>query len=304
MKQAITVAELIALLESGEPNVLIDTHPPEYFQQAHLPGASNACVYEMTFLDTVAGIVASPDTPIVVYGSSDRSQAGVVACRKLAEAGYRNVRELSGGLKAWQTAGIGLEPDAVCHDETPAALRDGTYHLDTKASRLEWIGRNLNNRHYGIISVAEGSVKIAGGLISGGSVTLDMHSIVNLDLRDEAYNRMLISHLKSDDFFHVERYPTATFRLDSSKTIPEAAPGSPGQIVTGSLELKGSSNQLSFPVEIAAQENGHIKAHAAFDIDRTRWGVLYGSGRFFEKLGMHLVSDTISIELFLVTEPA
>ena len=303
MKPRVTAEELIALRKSGEKIVLIDTHPPEYFEQSHLPGACNACVYEMAFLDRVAGIVTSLDTPIVVYGSSDRSQAGAVACRKLTEAGYLNVRELAGGLETWQIAGIGLEPGSAGFLEAKPVLRDGAYRLDTTASRLEWIGRNLNNRHYGIISITEGALEIRGGLISEGFVTLDMNSIVNRDLQDENYNRMLISHLKSDDFFHVQRYPTATFRLSSSEIIPEAAPGSPGQIVTGSLELKGQSNQLSFPAEIVAQENGQIKTHAALDIDRTRWGVLYGSGRFFEKLGMHLVSDTISIELFLLAAP-
>jgi polyisoprenoid-binding protein YceI len=179
-------------------------------------------------------------------------------------------------------------------------LRDGTYHLDTSASRLEWIGRNLNNRHYGLISITEGTVSIEKGLISGGAVTLDMNSIVNLDLQDEDYRRMLIRHLRSDDFFHVERYPTAVFRLDGSQPIPDAAAGSPCQTVTGTLELAGRSNRLSFLAEIAAGENGQVRVQAAFDIDRTRWGIIYGSGRFFEKLGMHLVSDTISIELFLV----
>jgi polyisoprenoid-binding protein YceI len=300
MSSTITITELIALRESGETFVLIDTHPPEYFAQSHLAGACSACVYEMAFLETVTGIVASPDTPIVVYGSSERSQAGSVACRKLEEAGYRNVRELAGGLEAWHSAGLGLEPGAGVCEESAPFLRDGTYHLDTTASRLEWTGRNLNNRHYGVLSIAGGMISIDNGLISGGAVTLDMNSIVNLDLQDEEYRRMLIRHLKSDDFFHVERYPTAVFRLDESQQIPDAAPGSPCQTVTGSLELAGRSNRLSFLAEIAAQEDGRVKVQAAFDIDRTRWGILYGSGRFFEKLGMHLVSDTISIELFLV----
>lgn len=304
MKPKITATELNALRECGEKLVLIDTHPPEYFEQSHLPGAFNACVYEMTFLNTVAGLVSCPDTLIVVYGSSERSEAGAVACLKLAEAGYQNVRELDGGLEAWQSAGIGLDPDAAGGEQPTPVLRDGTYSLDTAVSRMEWIGRNLNNRHYGIISVAEGNVKIENGRIAGGSVTLDMNSIVNLDLQDEAYKLMLISHLKSDDFFHVERYPTALFRLNNSELIPEATPGAPDQIVTGSLELKGQSNPLSFPAEIAAQNDGRIKVHAAFDIDRTHWGVRYGSGRFFEKLGMHLVSDTISVELFLCAYPA
>jgi polyisoprenoid-binding protein YceI/rhodanese-related sulfurtransferase len=304
MKATLTVTELCALRESGEQFVLIDTHPPEYYAQSHLPGARNACVYEMVFLDTVAGIVPDHEIPIVVYASSERSQAGSVACRKLEEAGYRNVRELAGGLEAWHSAGLGLEPGTAVGGEPITVIEDGTYHLDTTVSRLEWIGRNLNNRHYGVISIAEGSVGMENGLISGGSVTLDMNSMVNLDLQDEDYRRMLIRHLKSDDFFHVELYPRAVFRLDGSQQIPDAAPGSPCQTVTGSLELAGRSNRLTFLAEIAAQEDGQVKVQAAFDIDRTRWGILYGSGRFFEKLGMHLVSDTISIELFLVARRA
>jgi polyisoprenoid-binding protein YceI/rhodanese-related sulfurtransferase len=300
MKPKITIPELIALRESGERFVLIDTHPPEYFERSHLPGACNACVYEMVFLDTVAGIVTDPETLIVVYGSSERSQAGTVACRKLEEAGYGNVCELAGGTEGWHSAGLGLETGAAVGREPASVIPDGSYRLDTSASRLEWTGRNLNNRHYGIISVAEGVVQIEKGVIAGGTVTLDMNSIVNLDLQDEDYKRMLIRHLKSDDFFHVDRYPTAIFRLDNSQQIPDATPGSPCQTINGSLELAGRSNRLSFPAEIAAQENGLVKVQAAFDIDRTRWGILYGSGRFFEKLGMHLVSDTISLELFLL----
>jgi ABC-type phosphate transport system auxiliary subunit len=74
--------------------------------------------------------------------------------------------------------------------------------------------------------------------------------------------------------------------------------------IKGSLELKVVVCGQDFPTEIVAQENGQVKVAAAFDIDRTRWGVIYGSGRFFESLGMHLVSDIISIELFLVAVKA
>ena len=37
------------------------------------------------------------------------------------------------------------------------------------------------------------------------------------------------------------------------------------------------------------------------DIDRTDWGVLYGSGRFFRRLAGHLVNDSIELQLRLLT---
>lgn len=301
MNATISVRELAMLRESGQPFVLIDTHPPEYFQQYRLPGACNACVYEMVFLQTVAGLVPDKNQLIVVYGSSARSKAGAVARQKLIDAGYTNVRELAGGLEGCRDASEGILPEGM--PLTDPILHDGIYTVDTSASRVEWTGRNINNRHYGVVSLGEGEVKIAGGLPVSGRATVDMNSLVNLDLKDEIYNRMLITHLKSDDFFDVACFPFARFYLDGVEPIPDAAAGSPSVTVTGRFELKGQQLPLVFPVELAPQEDGSIKFHAILDLDRTRWGVLYGSGRFFERLGMHLVSDYISLELFLVARP-
>ena len=43
-----------------------------------------------------------------------------------------------------------------------------------------------------------------------------------------------------------------------------------------------------------------MAAEAHFDFDRVRWGIIYGSRRFFEHLGMHGVFDMISIQLRIV----
>ena len=41
-------------------------------------------------------------------------------------------------------------------------------------------------------------------------------------------------------------------------------------------------------------------AQAAFGIDRTQWNVIYGSGKFFRRLGGHLVNDRIDLQLRVV----
>jgi polyisoprenoid-binding protein YceI len=127
-----------------------------------------------------------------------------------------------------------------------------------------------------------------------------MDKIVNLDLRDEEYNRMLITHLKSDDFFDVTRYPHASYTIFRAEPLAGAVPGAANYLVKGSLEVKGVGMELQFPAEIVPQANGQLKARASSDLDRTEWGVIYGSGRYFEKLGMHLVSDIVTVEIFLV----
>ncbi len=301
MKPKMTVVDLKCACDAGTPICIIDTLPPEYCEKEHIPGAQNACVFEMVFLDKVASIVNDPNTRIVVYGASDRSKDAAIAVEKLTRAGYGNVYELAGGLEAWQTAGYSVEPQGAAKLEIPA-LADGVYVLDVAASRVEWTGRNINGRHYGSLNLAGGNIVIENGLPSCGLITLDMNTIVNFDLKDQAYNKMLISHLSSDDFFDVANYPTAVFRVGSSKKVDAATVGSPNVIVDGTLLLTGKTKPLSLSMEIVPQLDGSIKLQSSFDIDRTQWGVIYGSGRFFEKLGMHLVSDIISIELFLTAK--
>jgi hypothetical protein len=76
--------------------------------------------------------------------------------------------------------------------------------------------------------------------------------------------------------------------------------GLPNFLVEGDLELRGARAPLTFPVTLGRLADGSFSAEAHFDIDRTRWNVLYGSSRFFEHLGTHLVYDLISIEIRLV----
>jgi polyisoprenoid-binding protein YceI len=299
MKTHITAAELNDALKAGAAPAVIDTLPPEYYGQGHIPGAINACVYEMVFLQRVAEFAGGHDAPLVVYGSSDRSRGAAVAVEKLKRAGYADVVELAGGLEAWQAARYPIEPAEASPQEEPGCS-DGRYLIDPAASRLEWNGRNLNGRHMGTIALAGGEVTLENGTITGGKIIIDMDKIVNLDLRDEEYNRMLITHLKSDDFFDVTRYPHASYTISRAEPLVGAVPGAANYLVKGSLEVKGVGRELQFPAEIVPQANGQLKARASSDLDRTEWGVIYGSGRYFEKLGMHLVSDIVTVEIFLV----
>ena len=47
----VTPEELSAWLEEKKPFFLIHTLTGIHFQKIHLPGAQNACVFEVTFLD-------------------------------------------------------------------------------------------------------------------------------------------------------------------------------------------------------------------------------------------------------------
>jgi polyisoprenoid-binding protein YceI len=300
MKTTITVHELLPLIKSGTVS-LIDVLLPEDFACRRIPGAGNACVYEMVFLERIAECVPDPERLVVVYDDSGTTQAARTAREKLERSGYHNVMILEGGVQAWQAAGFPLESDMPV---SSPVMQDGVYLIDTEKSVVEWTGRNINNRHYGRIALSGGDVVISNNLPVSGRFVLDMNRLANLDLQDEGWRGMLHRHLKSDDFFDVERYPSAVFQLQGAAPIAGATPGTSNVEINGTLTIRDTTRPLCFTAMVVPQEDGSLKAQAALDLDRTAWGVCYGSGRLYERLGMHLVNDLISIELFVVARQA
>ncbi|NVN92944.1 MAG: YceI family protein [Desulfuromonadales bacterium] len=297
MNIIITCAELTGRMAAGA--VVVDVMTPENYALCHVAGAKNACIYEMVFLDRIAEAVPGRDTELVVYDATGTSRAAQVARERLIEAGYTTVAILSGGLAGWCGAGLPVEGDKPL-SSGQVLLRDGVYRIDTDASTLEWTGRNLNNRHHGRIAIQGGELGVHDGRLSRGNIVLDMTTITNLDLQDPEWRSLLHRHLMSEDFFAVQRFPTASFMLTGWQKQEGAPAEAPGGIATGDLTIRGVTRSIGVPAIVAPQADGSIKAHAAFCIDRTQWQVNYGSARLFERLGMHLVHELISLELFVL----
>jgi rhodanese-related sulfurtransferase len=279
--------------------VVIDVMTPEDYAACHVAGAGNACIYEIVFLDRIAELVSGLNTELIIYDATGTTKTAEVARERLLQAGYTRVSILAGGLSAWRQAGLAVEGGAEpAFPESAAA--DGTYLFDVQKSRIEWIGRSLNNRHIGQLAITKGSLVIAAGRPRSADIIVDMHSLTNFDLQDAAYRDMLIAHLKSDDFLAVDRFPTASLTIRRWEAENEVFPIALGGIATGELTLRDIRLPVRFPALAAPQIDGSIKVHAAFDIDRTLWDISYGSYRYFERLGMHLVHDIISLELFVI----
>src|SRR5512137_1015751 len=149
--------------------LVIDVMMPEDYAACHIAGAHNACVYEMVFLERMAELVPDRTTELVVYDLSGTTQTAQNAREKLINAGYRSVSVLSGGLVAWRASGYPVE-EGNLGGSAAVSLKDGRYRIDAKNSRLEWIGRNFNNRHNGCIAIAEGELVLLNGLPAEGFI--------------------------------------------------------------------------------------------------------------------------------------
>jgi polyisoprenoid-binding protein YceI/rhodanese-related sulfurtransferase len=298
MNNRITCKELYQWISEEKDFTIIDVLPSEYYGSRRLPKAENACVYEMAFLDKVREITSDKKRCILVYDSSDRSMASSRAAEKLRADGFKNVFELMGGIEEWE--GSGYPMDVPCPDmDEEHVIPEGSHPVECGKSRLEWAGRNICKKHWGTIDISGGEIVVENGAVTGGTVTIDMRSIRDCDLTDQDLNRLLIRHLMSDDFFDVEHFPTAGFEIIRCGVEKGATPGSPNYLLKGVLTIKGTAKEVTVPAMIAPGEGGSIQAQACFSIDRTEWNIAYGSGKLFEKLGMHLVNDTISLELYI-----
>jgi polyisoprenoid-binding protein YceI len=294
----ITPSELQQIMGTGSIPV-IDILPQSAFDERHIPGAMNACEYEMVFLEKIRGLISPPEKPFVIYGQSDRTREAQEALSKLHQAGFKSARRLLGGIESWLREGRAVESAPA----NPPAARSGTFLLDPGQSVVRWTGSNLFNHHTGTMAFKEGRLVAADGKLVHGTLVIDMRAICCTDLMDPAMNALLIRHLGSADFFDVERFPEAIFTLESLDPIPDADLCEPNYRVGGRLLLRGVERPVQFPALIAGKTDGTQVGQAHLAIDRTEWGVLYGSGKFFARLEDHIVDDLIHLHLKVVAVP-
>jgi polyisoprenoid-binding protein YceI len=113
-----------------------------------------------------------------------------------------------------------------------------------------------------------------------------MTTIVTTDLEGDSKNQ-LEGHLRSDDFFGVENFKTANLVFKKIK-----AKGKNQYNVTADLTIKGITKSINFDVLL----NGNT-ATAELKVDRTKYGVKYGSGSFFSNLGDKTISDEFILDI-------
>ena len=174
-----------------------------------------------------------------------------------------------------------------------------TYEIDTKSSKITWLGKKVTGEHTGHLMLSKGTVTAAGTQVQSTEVTMNMSSITCTDLEDEGYNQKLVGHLKSEDFFSVEKFPTGSFEAEKFVPIANAKKGEANYTVKGKLTLKGITHELSFPAFVEVKD-GKLIANGKATFDRAKYNIKYGSGSFFEGLGDKMIYDDVDLTFELV----
>lgn len=181
---------------------------------------------------------------------------------------------------------------------SPLSLHTGDekyVEIDTKESVVTWKGSMLiaSEEHIGYVHISKGELMIEKGQLVGGTVEIDMNTI---EYKDKKNKNTPVNHLKSPDYFDVEKFPTSTIEItkvasESDKTIK----------VTGNLTIKGITHPVTFPAQMEVTD-GIVKANGKVIIDRTDWGIRYRSGKFYDIVADQTVSDSIEFDINIVAK--
>lgn len=188
---------------------------------------------------------------------------------------------------------------AMTSDAREISVKTGdvTLQTDLAYSNIEWEGAKPTGRHHGTVTLQSGELMLTDGAIVGGVFTIDMNTIKDIDLEDAEQNAKLVNHLKSPDFFDVEKYPTAVFQITSVE--PLSGNVDANHTITGNLTMKDVTKSISFPAMVTMDDESVTASSPAFVLDRTQWNVQYGSKTLFKNLKDKFINDEMSLQINL-----
>lgn len=196
------------------------------------------------------------------------------------------------GQKVEATDAVGTETMEVSNEAM-------TYVVNTETSEIDWVGSKLTGQHNGYVKLSSGELMVDGEKLVGGTFVLDMATITDEDLDGERKTK-LENHLKTGDFFEVEKFPTATFeitKVEPATDTPEAT-----HHITGNLTMKDVTKSVTLPAKVELTEDGLMASTPKFTINRTEWGVTYKSGLLGEPKDK-AIHDEIGLQITLNAAP-
>lgn len=164
-----------------------------------------------------------------------------------------------------------------------------TYTVDLSKSSITWSGKKFAGSHTGTVDLTSGTLAFNGKKLVEGGFVANMTTI-----KDADKNGGLEKHLKSEDFFGVEKFPAANF------VIKKVEGNGANVNVTGDLTIKGVTNSITFPATLVWNADKTVSATAdKIVIDRTKYGIQFKSKSVFANIGDNFIYDdfTLSVKL-------
>ena len=200
---------------------------------------------------------------------------------------------------------IGAAPAASAQKMNSAKMATNApaFKLQPQLSTLGWEGKAVTHGHVGTMQFTDGELLVKGNAVVGGTVTVDMKTIKATDIADAENQTKFVGHMSGDDFFGVSTYPTSTFKIVSVAPIKGAAKDANNATISGDMTIKGVTQRISFPAKVGVKD-GVAAATGKVTIDRTKFGLKYGSKSFFESIGDKAIYDTFDLTFNVIAKKA
>lgn len=170
------------------------------------------------------------------------------------------------------------------------------YVVDKAASKVKWEAKKVTGQHSGSISFANGSITGTGNEISDGTFVIDMKSMADEDITDAGMKAKLMGHLSSDDFFSIEKFPESKMVIKKVTVVA----GDEFKFLAD-LTIKGITNPVEFNAKVT-ESGDKLSADGVITVNRTLYGIKYGSGSFFQGLGDKMIYDDFTLTFNVVAQ--
>jgi ligand-binding sensor domain-containing protein/polyisoprenoid-binding protein YceI len=191
------------------------------------------------------------------------------------------------------------------------------YIVDTKQSVVIWKGSMLlggwegskflgDGSHTGDVDLLKGELLMENRHLVGGALEVDMNTIENF-VDQRSLNQL-------PPFFNVKKFPVSTFAITKVETINDGNTKVPpdgsirvkdGNIkVTGNLTIEGITRAVTFPAKMYFKDgmDGTVEMNGTLVIDRTEWGIDYGSVKLPDQSVDGAISDDVKIFIKIVAK--
>ncbi len=176
------------------------------------------------------------------------------------------------------------------------------YAIDLANSVANWKATKITGAsHTGRFKMDDGRLAVSDGKVIAGELKVDMKSLVITDDTPDGGKAKLAGHLKSGDFFDVETHPIASFMIKKTQPIDPPQNGY-NYTFTGILLLKGVEAPISVPANVTFEGQNVRVNTPPFVLDRTKWGVSYGSG-LAGAVGDNIINDEVEMQMNIIYVP-
>lgn len=160
-----------------------------------------------------------------------------------------------------------------------AQKTEGTKNTQT----INWGGKAAAGSYApeGTLAIKKSLATIKDSTITFLEVTIDMTTL-------SQDNERLTKHLRDKDFFHVKRYPEATFKLTKEFILDTDT------VLQGTMTIKNKSQEEKIPTT-ATLSNGTLTITINHTMNRLDYGITYNSPSVFEKIKENAIADEITL---------